>query len=730
MAKARKSSLAQRPVRKLARPKSAHGKRLPGIEILRYAALAVVCILCWCVVYGRLSGDSWNVPIEYGIQPDLSDVKACLAAFKAAEDGSFWPIVFHNIPQLGAPYIGNWNDYPCTEDILIWSCGAMAKVFGLFAASNLLVLTLQVLAALAFYFMARRFKCDWKWSFVGALLFGLAPYGFAHSLHHFVITAYWHVALGILVFFWLCNGRGLRFRTRDYWIAVAVAIITGWQNVYYTSVFIQMAGIALIVQWYRRGWRAALPALSIGCIAFAAFIVMNLDTIGYGLIHGRNPGAAVRSYRQMDFYALKLIDCFIPYPTHRFPPFAALSSHYFTSTLLPAEVPPACYFGIFGIAAFVWMAVYTVRIAIARDRKRIPFEAVLTLWFFAYASVGGVNAMLGVLNFQLFRSTTRFCIVILGLSLLFAIRRLSILSKRWPSPWPVVLPLAVAGIGLWDIVPPIAGEDMAATAAAVNSDRTFAQEMESVLPKGGMVFELPVMDSPESPIAGLAAYDHYRPYLYTKDLRYAFGSNKGRPQDAWQRVVAAMPPAEQVAALESYGFSGIYINPDAYPDHAQNLISQFKAAGIGNIITSPREDLYCVVLKPSPNPVLPPPGPLFAEGWYTEQDSPNGQRDHFSTGDGTLVLTNPSTVPVDKYANFYVASLTPRSVIVQGDGAYQIWHLDQQHPVKVTNLHFTLPPGESKVYFGTDVPAVQAQSGLISFDLVNFDLTDFPRPEQ
>ncbi len=729
MSKARKSSPAQRPNRKP--QKAARKPTGPEIEWLRYAALAVICVAIWCTVYGRWSSLAWSVPIEYGLQPDRSDVKGNLAGFKAAEDGYIWPIMFHDEPRLGAPYVANWNDYPSPEDFLFWGTGILGKVIGLFAASNFIVMLLQTLAAMAFYYAARRMKCDWRWGFAGALLFALAPYGFSHSLHHVVITAYWHMALAVLVCFWLSNGRGLRFGSRDYWIAIGIAVATGWQNVYYTSIFIQMAGIGLIIQWLRHGWRAALPALSVGCAAFAAFMVMDLHGIGFSLLHGHNPSAVIRSYAQMEYYGLKLVDFFMPFPTHKIPSFAEFGRRFYAGTILPAEIPPACYFGFAGLAAFLWMAVCTVRNAIARDRKRIPLEAVLTLWLFFYATVGGVNGIVGVFGFQLFRSTTRYCIVILCLSLLFAIRRLSLISKRWPSPWPMLAPIAVAVLGLWEFLPPTSGEDIALTNTVVNSDRIFAESMEATLPKGGMVFQLPVMDYPESPIPGVSAYEHFRPYLYTKALRYSYGSDKGRVQDAWQRVIVGMPAAEQIAALERYGFSGIYINRAGYPDKGESLLNQYKAAGRSKVIESTLKDLCCVVLNPSPKPEMPPPGPLFASGWYAEQDNPNGERDRLASGnDDTLLLTNTGNAPVEKYANFYIGSVAPRTVTIQGAGTYQSWHVDQQHAAKVTNLRLTLVPGANRVTFTTDAPPTPQQMGPLTFYVVNFDLSDSPRPDQ
>jgi hypothetical protein len=548
------------------------------------------------------------------------------------------------------------------------------------------------------------------------------------------IACYWHIPLGLLVCFWIANGRGLKFRTRDYWFALGVAVITGLQNVYYTNAFIQLVGISLIIQWMKRGWsqwRAVVPAFSIGVAAFVTFFLMVFRAPLYSLLHGHSSGAAVRTYAQMEFYGLKLIDLFIPFPTHKFPPFAALGARYESWTSLPAEVPPACYFGLVGLAAFIWLAVTTVRRAISRPARSMPTEAVQVLWIIIYATVGGANAFIGVMKFQLFRSTTRFCIVILAITLLFAARRLTLIARRWHAPWPLLAPALLAIFGLWEFLPPSAGEPIRYVAALTSSDRDFSVQMEQMLPKGAMVFQLPVQDFPETPIVGMSAYDHFRPYIYTSNLRFSFGDDKGRAQNAWQRVIVGLPPAEQITTLEKYGFSAIYINRAGFPsDHAQGLINQYRAAGRTEIYESAQKDLVWVRLHPSPTPELPQPGPFFSDGWYSEQDEPNGQRAHFASGNAYVTLTNPGTEPVAKYARFYIASMAPRLVSVQGAGAIQSWHVDQQRPARVANLRLTLPPGQTKVLFSTDTPATPSQLGMVTFYVVNFDLSDSPLPEQ
>jgi hypothetical protein len=160
------------------------------------------------------------------------------------------------------------------------------------------------------------------------------------------------------------------------------------------------------------------------------------------------------------------------------------------------------------------------------------------------------------------------------------------------------------------------------------------------------------------------------------------------------------------------------------------MLNKYRQAGATDIIESPLKDLACVVLHPSPNPELPPPGPFFSEGWYAEQDDSAGERVNLASGNAVLMLTNPTGQPVEKYANFFIGSVAPRTVTLEGDGAYQSWHVEQRQPAKVTNLRLTLPPGESKILFTTDAPGTPQQMGPVTFYIVNFDLTDSPAPEQ
>jgi hypothetical protein len=154
---------------------------------------------------------------------------------------------------------------------------------------------------------------------------------------------------------------------------------------------------------------------------------------------------------------------------------------------------------------------------------------------------------------------------------------------------------------LFDQVPrPQTSEYTNAVAALVDSDRRFVANMEAVLPKNAKVFQLPVMEYPESPAAGLGSYEHFRPYLYSSKLHFSFGSQKGRAREAWQKELASLPIEKVIEELKSRGFGAVYINRRGFPDGAKTIEDSIREMGFTKpLIRSPAGDLDCIVLTDS-----------------------------------------------------------------------------------------------------------------------------------
>jgi len=588
----------------MGKKKSVEKTKLPRIDFIRAALLAILALLIWCTAYNRWTVESWQTPLAYRSDIQKRDVVDALARIKAARDGELWPWHFTNIPQLGAPHDANWNDYPVMEKPLFCLAGLMAKMIGIFAAANLTVLLGQVLAAVSFYAACRMLNYSWIWAFAGALIFAFARFAFAHGLHHIMITYYWHLPLCLVVILWMMDKEGIGFGERRFIFALIVAFITGIQNIYYTNLFAQFVLFAGLVQGWRHGWRATWPALAIIGTAAAAFLLMNLNTIFYQLIHGPNTAAIVRVYAWMEIYGLKMVDLVVPPSDHPFPLFALWGTAHLKNLVLSAgEGFASGYLGIFGLGALAWLVVVSLRRVI--EQEKLPIETFLILWIFLYAEVGGINGVLGTLGFQLFRAATRYSIFILCLVLMYAVGQLS--SFPWKKTYMAYeAAILILLIALWDQMPPqVSAQELKDTAQAIASDRHFTERMEEHLPPNAMVFQLPIIPFPETPGAGIGAYDHFRPYLYSRSLRFSFGSDKGRPEEAWQSRLSQLSFREAVDQLENYGFSAIYLNRDGFPDRGDVLLKNLQEMGYTDQIESDQKDLVCVLIKPSSQPVLP-----------------------------------------------------------------------------------------------------------------------------
>ena len=228
-----------------------HGNLSPRFgDVGALLGLLAIVVFSWCAANSKWNQSSWELPSAYSA-PITSDVLGTLTGMKAVSDGHISPMLWKAIPELGAPRGANWNDYPIIEEFPLYLQGMLARTFGLFAGLNLSLLIGHLLAAGTFYGVARYSGCDMKWSFVGALAFGLAPFIFAQSPHHISVASAWHVVLFIPVWQWISTGSGIPLWSRRFWISAGIGFLAGTQNVYYTNIFCQLTLLGGLAVFFR-----------------------------------------------------------------------------------------------------------------------------------------------------------------------------------------------------------------------------------------------------------------------------------------------------------------------------------------------------------------------------------------------------------------------------------------------------------------------------------------------
>jgi phosphoglycerol transferase len=677
--------------------------------------LVLAAALIWIGHFDRWTIESWGVPTDY-----FTDAHETLARLKAASEGDVWPMRAQVISRLGAPFGANWNAYPAPDKVLMLGLGVLVHVFGLHATANLGLLLAQITAVLAFYFVARWLRYRWEWAAAGALLFGFTYHTFHRGLAHFSLVFIWTIPLGLLAV-WLVAGSGrIEWRRAGALVCLLAAVALGTSNPYNLFFWLQLMGWAVVWQCFGARRR---PNLQIGFVALAtallAFAAVNAET----WLYVDNPDALpllARNYGGTEIYALKPVEMFIPPTYHPWDGLAFFGHRYARWSPWRGEVFLP-YLGLAGIAGFVWLTIVTIR-RMATGHSP-PGQALSISWILAYATIGGITNILALFaGFQIFRATNRAAIFVSAIVLFFLVGRLSRLTGRWPAWLRIGAAAALAAIGVYEQMPKLEpAEDREAMAAQVRADQQFGRALESALPRGAMVFQLPVLGFPEvlTPYR-LGDYEHFRPYLATQHLRFSYGAPKMRPQSRWQRDLENVPVPELVQRLEHHGFAALYLNRRGYKDGGESILQQLNASDYQQHLTSVDDNQVAVFLRPSAKPVPPLAKTVtYGQGWHMQPE--DGWR--WAYEDAALSYFNPYPDSLAVELQFDAMGVTPRELVLERDG--ETLHRFQAKETPTTQLisRLFLVPGVNRFKLRSSAAAIRQGVGryqLQSFGVHNF----------
>ena len=109
-------------------------------DLLALVLLIAAVSASWCYANNVWSTADWQLPATYKgpyVSRDKSDILIYSAFIRAARDGHFAPFTSKVVPELGAPYEANWNDWPYLEYVPLYLIGVLARAVGIFTALNI-----------------------------------------------------------------------------------------------------------------------------------------------------------------------------------------------------------------------------------------------------------------------------------------------------------------------------------------------------------------------------------------------------------------------------------------------------------------------------------------------------------------------------------------------------------------------------------------------------------------
>lgn len=672
---------------------------LSSAALWRGGLVALAAALIWVAHFDRWTLESWQLPTDYA-----GDSHETLARLKAASEGELIPLRSQVISRLGAPFGAQWNAYPTPDKPLMMALGTLVHLVGLHATANLGLLLAQVSAALAFYLTARWLRCRWEWAAAGALLFAYTYHTFHRGLAHFSLIFTWTVPLGLVAVWLVARSQRLEWRRPGAWITLAAALALGVSNPYNLFFWLQLMGWALVLQAV--GTRRK-PNLQIGGAAIAAALVAFAIVHAEGWLHNDDPSALpllTRNYSGTERYALKPVEMVIPPAYHRWEWLAFFGHRYSRWSEWQGE-PFLPYLGLVGIGGAVWLALATLR-SIVR-RRVLPGQTLSVGWIMAYSALGGLTNLLALFaGFQLFRATNRAAIFVSAIVLFFVVVRLSRVTARWPGRLRFAAAGVVASLGVFEQLPRTdSRSDQKTIARAVAADAAFGRALETELPPGAMIFQLPVLGFPEVvPPYQLVDYEHFRPYLVTENLRFSYGAPKYRARGRWQRDLEGLSVAESVRVLESHGFAALYLNRKGFQDGAKQLLRELDQLGYHGRVQSAGGHQVVIPLRPIPNPAPPlARGLTLGRGWHLRPDA--GVR--WGYEDAALSYFNPfpHSVPVD--IGVTLVGISAREITVEHEGRAVHQVELSRNPTPLALSGFELHPGINRFRIRSSAPPIR-----------------------
>jgi phosphoglycerol transferase len=457
-------------------------------------------------------------------------------------------------------------------------------------ATNVYYLLTYVLAFALAYYVLGRLGLRNPYRFCAATLYALMPFHFQRGVNHLLESSYFLVPLLALILTWMWSARPLlstwqndgwktTFTDRRTLFALLVVVFLSSFHYYHQFFFALLAGCSGLFAWtYRRSARHFWTA-----VAFAAVAVAVL--VGKGMLQHalRDPvldlsltGASFAPYGEAEHYPLKIIQVLLPVQDHRLAPFAHVRAVYDAAHDLVNENSTTSL-GLVGAAGFLVL----LGAGLLSRGRRLSIVAkfgLLTVAIVLIAGMGGFSSVVSTASMELFgpefvltqaRAWNRM-IIFVGffayaasfLCLQWGVDRLQRRSLRGVSRrtlgWFVTLP--VLAFALWDQVPyKIANDPHGVT--AYRSDKAFFSRIESRLPHGASILQLPlVVNHVSGALNGVYYTDAFRPYLASSTLKFSFGADPDSVQTAWLKDTLARPPREMLLQACRYGFAGILLH--------------------------------------------------------------------------------------------------------------------------------------------------------------------------
>jgi hypothetical protein len=710
--------------------------RLLDNELIKQASLyltaAVLCVIILCVFLKIWRADL-RVPFYYSGDSGFY----AMSTKGIIENGSYW-----QNPSLGAPGMQEMYDFPTFDNAVVVLLLLISRFTdNPFLVMNLFYLLSFPLITLTSLYVFRQFNLSYAPALFCSLLYAFLPYHFIRNQNYFILAAYYVIPPAILVVLWVAR-EALAPRTKKFILSVLVCILLGSSGVYHPFFFCFLLLVAgAIGSLKMQRLRPLIMAVALTGITVAT-VVINLSPSVIYKYRNKDVGVLLRGPGEAETYGLKIPQLILPITNHRIDLFERIKRFHNQHSMVSEN--DTATLGLVGTIGFLGLLAQLLhrKELVSGARDLLHDLSMLNLFSVLLGTIGGFGLLFALYISTGIRAYNRISICIAFFSLMaVAIGLESIYRSTAKGRSIIHLLLAVAFIACFlDQTTPGYVPAYRETKAEFLSDQQFVNGIETSVPPGAMIFQLPYIPFPEHPkVNKMGDYDLFRGYLHSRNLRWSYGTVKNRDVDRAQRRVASLPPAELAQTLAFAGFSGIYVDLYGYEDggalkselsnvvQTTPLISpngRLAFFNLGDYSRRLREQYSSSEWEEkkelSFHPLL-----LDWEGGFFALESRPDKNWRWSSSEGALRLRNTSRLPrtITIEMSFATGYEQLDDFIISGLISDQLKVNSIPHYYSKT---ITVPPGESVITFRSSAKRVDAplDPRFLVFRVEDFKFTE------
>jgi phosphoglycerol transferase len=472
-----------------------------------------------------------------------------------------------------------------------------------YAAINLFFLLSFPAVVITAFATLRSIKINPWFSISGALIYAFVPFHFLR-IGHLFYTWYFVVPLFFYIAFRLFYLKPTDFSIIKRW-KYGVGYLLGLIVIASFGVYYALFGIFVVLLGAIAGAIRNKSYLTflLGITATSTITLGVFINISPNLLHSyhsnKNSEVAVRSIADSEIYGFKFTQLILPQPSHHIEALAKKTATYNSSTPLTNENITSSLGLVGAVGLLILFACLLVSLSGRKLDSRLALSSLIGLILLLFGTIGGFGSLFAIFISTSIRGWNRISIFIsfAAIALFFIALQILVEKQKWVNSYKagiVFVPfisVALIAMGIYDQTNWACKACNVATRNDFLTEQKFIQSIESAIPKGSAIYQLPYIPFPETPpLHRLSPYDPLSGFIQSKNLLWSSGGMKGRDGDLFFRKLAKFPINQQLDIIKKLGFSGVYVDRRGYADNANELITQLtRLLGAPSIVRADGE---------------------------------------------------------------------------------------------------------------------------------------------